>query len=229
MNQLSVFAKYWQPGQVKTRLAATVGGATAARIYQHGLQLTLRRFSALADRRSVVVWPPGHDTEWKSLLGASWALEFQTPGDLGERMRQFFQQAFERGSQRVVLIGSDSPTLPVDHIHQALAALESHDVVLGPSDDGGYYLIGMKQPLIELFENISWSSPQVWQQTLDAARRYHRRLASLPAWYDVDTVDQLPRLQQELAAWPTDATANALSRLTAKAMFRPATRRQVDD
>ena len=109
--------------------------------------------------------------------------------------------AVRAGAASVVILGTDSPSVPVAYVQQAFAALQRREVVLGPSEDGGYYLIGLRRDLPQLFEGIAWSTTRVWQQTTDrlattsAADSYE----ILPAWYDVDDIEDLSRLTRELS------------------------------
>src|SRR5690606_6809573 len=117
------------------------------------------------DERWLVVSPPESLAVFSELAQPHWQVVPQADGDLGERMRRFFEAAFIAGAQRVVLIGSDSPTLPRERLDEAFRKLSTCDVVLGPSDDGGYYLIGCARPIDAIFKDISWSTPQVFEQT----------------------------------------------------------------
>ncbi|MCA9102403.1 MAG: TIGR04282 family arsenosugar biosynthesis glycosyltransferase [Planctomycetales bacterium] len=199
---LGVFAKYWQPGAVKTRLAASIGDHRAAELYRAFLTTTLVRLSPLGERRTLVFTPEQRCDDFAALasvVAGRWQLRAQTGGDLGQRMSRFFADEFSGAAARVVLLGSDSPTLPLTHVQQAFERLEQHDVVLGPSDDGGYYLVGMRSYLPAIFSDIDWSSPRVWQQTLERGQALGVTLAQLPAWYDIDTLDELRRFAHESA------------------------------
>jgi rSAM/selenodomain-associated transferase 1 len=147
-----------------------------------------------------------------SPAGAFWSLEPQAEGDLGARMRAFFEWAFASGATRVVLIGSDSPTLPIPFVEEAFAALAQHPVVLGPTLDGGYYLVGadcqsvgeaVLRPAASvppIFERIDWSTSAVFEQTVERLRAAGLPYHVLPPWYDVDELADLARLKQELDA-----------------------------
>jgi rSAM/selenodomain-associated transferase 1 len=199
MNQLGVFAKYWQPGLVKTRLAATIGAEAASRLHREFLTTILARCGGLVERSVLAFTPPDRRDEFLRIAGDRWQVEPQSDGDLGQRMRAYFESAFSRGAQRVLLIGADSPDLPRAFIRQALSQLAQVPIVLGPADDGGYYLIGMRAPIPDVFSAIEWSSPAVWQQTIARLRTLGCDFAQLPAWYDVDDASTLLRLQVELA------------------------------
>ena len=198
MNLLGVFGKYWAPGAVKSRLAADCGPQLASRIYQACLGTVVGRFHNAADQRWLVFWPPQRRREFAELAGPYWQLHPQAGGDLGDRMREFFERAFAGGASRVVLIGSDSPTLPRARIDEAFQALESRGVVLGPTDDGGYYLVGAARQTPRIFEGVAWSSAEVWQQTVARLRAAGQEFATLPRGYDVDVAADLVRLRTEL-------------------------------
>ena len=201
MQELGIFAKYWEPGRVKTRLAATLGNELASQIYQHFLTASLERFRLCGDQRTLVFTPEPKRAAFEKLVGPrDWQLLAQQGDDLGERMSHFFEDRLEAGAESVVLIGSDSPTLPQAIMTTAFKELRTHDLVIGPSADGGYYLIGMRKPLCGVFCNVDWSSSQVWTQTLQRVDELGEQasLAVLPEWYDVDTLDDLERLFREI-------------------------------
>ncbi|HET6315582.1 MAG TPA: TIGR04282 family arsenosugar biosynthesis glycosyltransferase, partial [Chloroflexota bacterium] len=115
-------------------------------------------------------------------------------------LREAFAYGFDRGHERVVLVDSDSPTLPLGILRDACTGLEDHDVTIGPSADGGYYLLGLREPHGELFDGIAWSTHRVYEQTLDRAAGL--KVRSLQEWYDVDTPEDLRRLEADLAHQP---------------------------
>src|SRR5205085_8180099 len=124
----------------------------------------------------------------------------QRSGDLGARLERVAAQAFKLGFGPVVLIGADSPTLPPGYITKAINALAAAecDLALGPTDDGGYYLIGLRLPTSGLWQNIAWSTAQAYAQTARNAKHLGLRLLELPRWYDVDTSADLLRLRAEI-------------------------------
>ena len=167
MNLLGMFAKHWQPGCVKTRLAASLGPIAAGRTYRQFLLVSLQRFRASGQRRVLFYTPRDKRAAFCGLVESAavghtgWDLSPQGVGDLGARMRRQLSRAVARGARRIVLIGSDSPNLPKERIAEAFERLSAHRVVLGPSDDGGYYLLGMRPPFPELFAGVSWGSEHV--------------------------------------------------------------------
>ena len=202
VKQLGIFAKFWQAGQVKTRLAERIGAEQACRLHRAFVRTVVRRMEHLGDVRVLAFWPPEHRSAFAELAGPSWQLEPQSGPDLGERMRNYFQSAVARGASEVILLGSDSPTLPLATITVAFEQLRSHAVVLGPAEDGGYYLVGASRAVPPIFNNVAWSSSKVWEQTTqhldDSGVGWHK----LPTWYDVDRLMDLERLGDELRMAP---------------------------
>ncbi|HVC92329.1 MAG TPA: TIGR04282 family arsenosugar biosynthesis glycosyltransferase [Pirellulales bacterium] len=213
MRQLGVFAKYWRPGTVKTRLAASIGPEAAACLHRACVRTVITRTCTMAARRALVVAPPESLAEFARFAGAAWNVESQSSGDLGERMRRFFEASFARGASEVVLIGSDSPTLPLEYIERAFELLGRHPVVVGPACDGGYYLIGAMGKPPPVFDGVAWGSDAVWRQTVERLTAAGCSHAELPRWYDIDTIDDLRRLHAELSAMnPRDQAYEALWR-----------------
>ena len=200
LTQLGMFAKYWRPGAVKTRLAGAIGDVAAAEVYLRFIETLLARLGGSAVRQQLCYWPEEAAGEFHALPLGAWQLVPQTSGDLDARMRHYFEAAFADGVERVVLIGSDSPDLPREYIAQAFEQLQSHAVVLGPSDDGGYYLVGAAGGVPPIFDGIDWSSPRVWPQTLARLSDAGIKHFELPSWYDVDELADLQRLVAKLGA-----------------------------
>lgn len=194
-----MFAKYWEPGQVKTRLAASIGETAASRIYRAGLTTLLTRLAGVDARRVLAYAPPDKQFAFATITGKRWQLQDQGEGDLGERMCRYFDFAFVAGATRVVLIGSDSPTMPSERITQAFHALDRYDLVLGPSEDGGYYLVGAANATPDIFTDVAWSTGDVWSQTVERVERSGAKLKQLDSWYDVDDGNDLARLRDELS------------------------------
>jgi len=200
MNTLAIFAKHPQPGLVKSRLAAASSPEWAARIADAFIRDTADKCAGVGDERVLAYAPADADAHryFAALAGSAYRLVQQEVGDLGQRLDAFTRQQFAGGSRRLVIIGSDSPSLPTDIVHEAFARLETADVVLGPATDGGYYLIGCTRPP-PIFAGITWSGPRVLAETI-ARLSADWRLALLPPWYDVDTLDDWWTLQGHIAA-----------------------------
>jgi rSAM/selenodomain-associated transferase 1 len=210
MESLVLFAKSPVLGRVKTRLAQERGARAATVLYTAFLRDTVKacggwarqRVAADPNRRLVLYVEPDENdpvlAEAARLCGARFVV--QPPGDLGEKLSFIFQAEFDRGARAVCAIGSDSPTLPTHLLEHAFRALTFERVVIGPSFDGGYWLIGAQRPAPDLFRDIPWSTPDVVSSTLTklAAQGVHPYL--LPFWYDVDEGADLGRLQWHLRA-----------------------------
>lgn len=187
---LGVFVKAPTPGQVKTRLAAGVGARQAARIYH-----TLGRrvvAACIGPGHATVVWfaPAGAGAAVRAWLNGLAVTEFraQASGELGTRLGDAFDQHFREGAHRVVVIGSDSPGVSHRLVARAFAALDDHELVIGPARDGGYYLLGLRAPAPDLFRGISWSTDLVLGETMARAQWLGLEPLLLPALRDVDTV-----------------------------------------
>jgi rSAM/selenodomain-associated transferase 1 len=185
---------------VKTRLCPPLSPAAAARLYRCFLLDVVDHVKALGGITPVIAYAPRRARAFFAAAQPGVLLVPQAGPDLGTRMAGVFTRLFARGFRAVIVLGADSPSLPSRHLRAAIRALAgpTADGVIGPSDDGGYYLIGLRAPCPELFAGVAWSTSRVLAQTLARARRAGRRLRSLPAWYDVDTVEDLRRLATEL-------------------------------
>jgi rSAM/selenodomain-associated transferase 1 len=197
---LGLFAKWPEPGRVKTRLAAATSPAFAADVARAFLLDLLTRLGAVPARRVVAFAPPDAEPRFADLVSDCFALVPQADGDLGRRLSAFIADEIAAGAESVVVVGSDSPTLPSDHVEQAFAELRRADVVLGPAADGGYYLVGCGRRLPPIFEGVAWGGPTVLAESVARLADPGWRLALLPPWYDVDTLDDWHMLCGHLAA-----------------------------
>ncbi len=189
-------------GQVKTRLGSALGEAAALEVYR---QLAERQVAALPPNWSGAVHfaPADAEAEMKAWLqGRHPALHFvaQGAGDLGQRLAAAVAAEFSRGPEGVLVIGGDCPDLDGATLVAAADTLGSCDVVLGPARDGGYYLIGLRQPRPALFSGIAWSTPAVLEETREIARRSGLAIRLLATLEDVDDMESLARAR---ARWPT--------------------------
>jgi rSAM/selenodomain-associated transferase 1 len=197
---LGLFAKWPEPGRVKTRLAADTSRMWAAAVALAFLQDLSERLSGVAARRLLAFAPADAEPLFADLVRGRFGLVPQAEGDLGRRLSVFMAQQLAAGAASVVVLGSDSPTVPAAYIEQAFTALEQADVVLGPATDGGYYLIGCARWLPSVFDGIAWGGPMVLAETIARVAESSGRLALLPPWYDVDTLDDWRMLRGHVAA-----------------------------
>lgn len=199
----------------KTRLAETVGSATCERLQAAFLADTLLWAEPLAEWRLVSVFPPA-ETESVADRAGEWAVAAQRGPDFGERMRGAVNDGFGLGAAPVAMIASDSPTLPDAVLEEGWRAVERDDVdvALAPADDGGWVMIAAAAPLPGgCFAGVRWSTPETLRDTVAALRAAGLRVTTTAPWYDVDTADDLRRLEAELktdAAQRLPATATAL-------------------
>jgi rSAM/selenodomain-associated transferase 1 len=189
-----VFHKNEVLGRVKTRLASGIGEARALEIYSHLIQST---YSVLEDV-SAPVWTYYSDFIPETVNPPIAKSFVQDGQDLGERMAHAFARSFESGMEKVVLIGTDCPTLQSQHLNQAFEALTHSDLVLGPATDGGYYLIAMKRKADYLFEGISWSTSEVLSQTLAVATAHGLHFTLLDELSDIDTREDWERYRSQI-------------------------------
>lgn len=197
---LLVFVKYPEPGKVKTRLAATIGAKLAAQLYSEFIRTTFSLVQQVDTAAKFVTFTPAEkEQKLRELFPGPfhWFAQIDST-DLGARIHHAFRHVQQAGYSHVLTIGTDSPSLPTDYFEQAVAALSTHDLVLGPATDGGYYLIGLKSvPPPELFAGIAWSTERVLHQTLQRAEQLQMSVHLLPPWYDVDNLAMLQQFCNE--------------------------------
>lgn len=203
VQKLVIFLKFPEAGKVKTRLARSIGDAEAARIYRRLAEETVERMRPAADKslEIVIVYdPPDREAETKRWIRGPFKYIPQGEGDLGQRMSQAALRAFREGAERVVLIGSDCPGLDLTTVDQAFGVLSRKDVVLGPSEDGGYYLAGLRHPsVLSIFENIPWSTPAVLEKTIEQLVQARLSYELLSVKTDVDTLEDLRHIPHKIS------------------------------
>ena len=190
---LIIFTRYPIPGEAKTRLIPALGAAGAAQLQRRMTEQTIAT-AQQTPHPIQIQFCGGTIDELRSWLGDQLGYEAQTDGDLGDRMAQAFDQGFAAGHDRVVIIGTDCPGIEPTILNQAFTALASHDLVLGPAADGGYYLIGLRRAIPELFQSIAWSTNTVRTKTLEIAAALNLSYALLPELSDIDRPDDLIHL-----------------------------------
>lgn len=184
-SMLLIFIKNPRLGHVKTRLARTMGDEAALKTYQILLEKT--RQAALGAPLQRLLFYSEQIDPTDAWDGSAFEKRVQTEGDLGARMQHAFEQAFELGAKKVAIIGSDCPELTPAILQSAFDLLDQHDFVLGPTPDGGYYLLGMKQMESAVFQDIAWSTEHVLSQTVAAIAAHQKTHVLLPVLSDIDT------------------------------------------
>ncbi len=198
-DQLLILLKAPVLGLVKTRLAAQSSDVFALDVYQ---QLAQRLFTNLSRFNTVQLHftPSSGRSLIEAWLRPAWTAHLQGEGDLGQRMQAAFSAAFSTGAERVIMVGADCPDIITADIESAWASLHHHDLVLGPANDGGYWLIGLKKVYPELFNGIQWSTSHVLADTLAIAQQLGFRVHRLRTLTDIDTLEDWTAYQQRISA-----------------------------
>ena len=202
MNRLLLFAK--EPQQAKQRLRASLPSGMVTKLASAFLRDTLQTVSLLEDVTIQLAYTPrSSEPKFSGFmdefgLNEPHGLTRQRGRALGARLEAAIGDAFESGSERVVAIGMDSPSMPLDSIRSGFVHLRDHDCVLGPTLDGGYYLIGLSRPCPALFRGIEWSTGSVYRQTVEIVHREKLSYRELPVWYDIDTAEDIEFLVRDI-------------------------------
>ena len=189
-NALILFARDPVLGKVKTRLSPFLDEDVILRLYTCFLNDSLKKIRQIKNADCFVGIAPSNDSGFFTGTPDSDIRLFIQEGEgLGDKMRKAMQDRFAEGYERVVIIGSDSPSLPVSYLSRALGS--DKDIVIGPSTDGGYYLIGMKGRVVEVFDGVTWGTEKVLRETCERLGKNGVELELLPVWYDVDSPEDL--------------------------------------
>ena len=191
---LIIFTKNLIYGKVKTRLAATIGNDKAMHIYK-SLVAHTHSVTTPLDCDKIVYY--SEFIEPDDIWSSGYIKAQQSGRDLGERMLHAFNEILDRAYSKVLIIGTDCPSLSADIINEAFERLNDHDLVLGPSMDGGYYLLGMKKPCTKLFENIAWSTATVLYHTIAVINDLNLSYHLLPLLNDIDCEADLEDVKPE--------------------------------
>ncbi|TAD81899.1 MAG: glycosyltransferase [Oscillatoriales cyanobacterium] len=193
-EQLIIFTRYPAPGKAKTRLIPVLGKEGAANLHRLMTQRTIARALSLQNSRplSVEIHYTGSSQQlMEDWLGTEIVYHQQSEGDLGARMLAAFQKSFNLGIEKVAIIGTDCPKLKQQMLAKAFDDLSDKDLVLGPAKDGGYYLIGLRCLIPELFDGIHWGSNEVFADTLAIAKNLGLNIGILPTLVDIDRPEDL--------------------------------------
>lgn len=213
-----IFAREPQKGKVKTRLKDFFSSAQLLNLYKAFLKDTLDLAKNINCEAKILAFFSTRSPQYLKKIAGDFAFYKQRGKDLGERMHNAFVYARKNNAEKTVIIGSDSPDLPLKNIRRAFRKLDNHDVVLGPTYDGGYYLIGLREPNPDLFKRIKWGSEYVFEHTVNRARRLNKRIFILDKWHDVDGFISLKnlicRLKKNRNAFRAKWTKSTLFHLT---------------
>jgi rSAM/selenodomain-associated transferase 1 len=193
-NHVIIFTRYPEPGTTKTRMIPLLGEIGAANLHKLMTEHTLKQVQELQKELLVsgeVRFIGGSLELMQAWLGLNCTYSVQGEGDLGQKMVRSLTEAFARGASKVVIIGTDCPGINAKILATAFEQLAAVDVVLGPALDGGYYLIGLKEAIPELFFNIEWGTAQVFAQTVATAHQQNLSLSHLTPLSDVDRPEDI--------------------------------------
>lgn len=195
---LIIFAREPQKGRVKTRLKDCLSTRQCLNLYKAFLKDTIDIAKNIKCEDRILAYESIGKPQYLKKIARPFRLYKQKGRNLGDKMHNAFKFAVNNKATKVVIIGSDSPTLPPGYIEEAFRRLDRNDVVVGPSYDYGYYLIGLKKACFGIFKSIQWSSDRVFAQTAKNARRLNKKIAILDKWYDIDKAETLTYLKQDL-------------------------------
>jgi hypothetical protein len=204
---LFLVTRFPQPGRTKTRLIPVLGAEGAANLQRQMTEHLLHRLQPYCRHHGLrleIHFAGGTTAQMLAWLGTQIRLSPQCEGTLGQRLNHAFERGFATGLRRIFMIASDCPGISEREISEAAKQLDTHDVVLGPAEDGGYYLIGLKAPQPQLFETISWGQSCVLQQTIAQATQAQLTVSLLNPLPDIDRPEDLP-------LWAPYAKANIVS------------------
>ncbi len=192
-NCVLFFVKYPERGKVKTRLSAELDEDITVGLYKSFVLDLLSMLGNLGSQFRICFSPEGSQDSLTRWLGSQYCYMPQRGVDLGQKMKNALIQAFDQGFDRVIIIGSDSPDLPGEFIDQAFLSLKTYDAAIGPSFDGGYYLIGFNSNtfLPTAFDGIQWSTGAVFRETICKLKEAGIKTYELPEWRDIDTFADL--------------------------------------
>lgn len=195
-NCILFFVKYPEKGQVKTRLSTELNETIAVELYRNFILDLLTMLEKLGAPFQICFSPVNSQEKFMKWLGDDYSYVPQQGEGLGQRMKNALIHAFGQGFRRAVIIGSDSPDLRGNLIHEAFSFLKTHDAVIGPSLDGGYYLIGFNSGSFfpKAFDGIKWSTDTVFRDTISILEKARLRIHKLPEWRDIDTLADLKHL-----------------------------------
>jgi uncharacterized protein len=188
-NGIIVFGRYPRVGSVKTRLGKSIGFEKAAAIYKKLLRHSLNAVKGVGAsvHRYLYVADGGDVLAMKKWTKDSFSCFAQCSGDLGKRIKKAINSVIRNGASKVIVVGSDTPDISSSLLKEAIDNLDNHDLVIGPSRDGGYYLIGLKKAQDHLFEGIDWSTKSVFSQTLSKAKNKVLSVYKMRELPDIDT------------------------------------------
>lgn len=203
-------AKAPLPAQVKTRMIPSLDPLTVSNLYYNFLLDKIEQVKNIKAQAFIAYTPETEFDFFRSIAPPGFDLINQVGSDLGERLANISRSLFGHGFKKVLILDSDTPNLPVEYIEKGLEQLDNSDVVIGPCEDGGYYLIGLRASQPHLFRDIPWSTSRVTELTVNKAQSSGLIVSLLEKWYDIDTPEDLKRLKNEMEL-PSNNRKNSFS------------------
>ena len=194
-NALIIFARYPEKGKVKTRLAKTLGEDFAMNFYRLCAEHTFNESLELINDVQIYLFFSDYSKEQKikNWVNPNFKVSFQKGNDLGAKMKNAFEFVFNEGFEKAIIIGTDLPDITANLLTESFYLLSKFDIVIGPSSDGGYYLLGLKDVFNELFENIKWSTSEVYEQTIEKIIVRKLKHNNLKKLNDIDTENDIKK------------------------------------
>jgi rSAM/selenodomain-associated transferase 1 len=216
-----IMAKAPLPDQVKTRMIPSLDPWTVSNLYHNFLLDKIEQVKNVEAQAFIAYTPETEFDFFRSIVPPGFNLINQVGADLGERLANISKRLFVLGFKKVLILDSDTPNLPVEYIKKGLEQLDNNDVVIGPCEDGGYYMIGLKADQPHLFRDIPWSTSRVTELTMNKAQSSGLIVSILAKWYDIDTLEDLLRLKNEMdllsnnrkTSFLCENTRNAISKM----------------
>jgi rSAM/selenodomain-associated transferase 1 len=188
---LIIFAKEPEHGRVKTRLIGHMDDNEVLELYKDFVRKTIELVKDVPSDETFLAYDSSGEASFIKSIKGGLSLFRQEGKDLGERMHNAFIYSGKRGNEATIIIGSDSPDMPPEFIKKGFDSLEKSDIVVGPSRDGGYYLVGLKQPDERIFKDVNWSSDKVFFETMNNIKNAGKVASLVDEWYDIDTIQDL--------------------------------------
>jgi rSAM/selenodomain-associated transferase 1 len=205
MNAIVIMAREPEPKKVKTRMTPQLNPTIAAELYQAFLLDKIEQVGKIQGTDHFIAYTPNSSLPFfKEITLPDFSFIPQQGTDLGQRLDNVFAHLFKNKYEKVIITDSDSPNLPSEYLISGIHELDNADVVIGPCEDGGYYLIGLKERTPVLFQDIPWSTSKVAEITIESAKRLGKKISQRQDWYDVDTVEDLKRLKADLSSEDKD-------------------------
>ena len=192
-NNILLFVKYPKDGVVKTRLSKSIGASAAVSLYKCFVEDILLTLQGLNAHTWVCYYPEDVEDDMAVWLGRNYFYVLQKGKNLGKRLQHCFNYSFEKGFERSIAVASDVPEISEGIIGDAFKILQNKDAVIGPSYDGGYYLVGFKKKSYrtDIFDDISWSTNLVFDETLEKIEAHNLQYSVLDKLNDMDTIDDI--------------------------------------